>query len=244
MRAQALAHDINIDRIDLQALDQFLKSERSPPRSMMLSDLDGFLTGIAVGPELIRPSEWLAHIWGGEGPEFTGLDEANAILGTVLGRYNEILREVADDLPEPVFWVDRDGTLIAIDWAEGFLHAIKLRIDAWRPLFTSSSEGELLLPILGLCGDATGDSLIALTPEAEDALLEQAADLIPGCIAGIARFWRRNARNNQTLVSLSRASGREPIRAAAKLGRNDPCPCGSGRKFKKCCGAAGNVGGP
>jgi len=28
---------------------------------------------------------------------------------------------------------------------------------------------------------------------------------------------------------------REPARAAPKIGRNDPCPCGSGKKFKKCC---------
>jgi preprotein translocase subunit SecA len=27
-----------------------------------------------------------------------------------------------------------------------------------------------------------------------------------------------------------------PIRVAAKVGRNDPCPCGSGKKYKKCCG--------
>jgi len=26
--------------------------------------------------------------------------------------------------------------------------------------------------------------------------------------------------------------------AARKVGRNDPCPCGSGRKYKKCCGSA------
>jgi len=30
----------------------------------------------------------------------------------------------------------------------------------------------------------------------------------------------------------------EPVQAAPKVGRNDPCPCGSGRKFKKCCGAS------
>jgi uncharacterized protein YecA (UPF0149 family) len=30
-----------------------------------------------------------------------------------------------------------------------------------------------------------------------------------------------------------------PERAAPIAGRNDPCPCGSGKKFKKCCGAAG-----
>lgn len=29
----------------------------------------------------------------------------------------------------------------------------------------------------------------------------------------------------------------EPIRVESKTGRNDPCPCGSGKKFKKCCGS-------
>ncbi|MBQ5389368.1 MAG: SEC-C domain-containing protein [Clostridia bacterium] len=30
---------------------------------------------------------------------------------------------------------------------------------------------------------------------------------------------------------------RAPVRKAEKVGRNDPCPCGSGKKYKKCCGA-------
>jgi uncharacterized protein YecA (UPF0149 family) len=29
----------------------------------------------------------------------------------------------------------------------------------------------------------------------------------------------------------------EPYRAPQKVGRNEPCPCGSGKKYKKCCGA-------
>ncbi|MCM8788244.1 MAG: SEC-C metal-binding domain-containing protein, partial [Candidatus Omnitrophica bacterium] len=29
----------------------------------------------------------------------------------------------------------------------------------------------------------------------------------------------------------------QPIRVGKKIGRNDPCPCGSGKKYKKCCGA-------
>ena len=32
------------------------------------------------------------------------------------------------------------------------------------------------------------------------------------------------------------SDGSEPYRAPAKVGRNDPCPCGSGKKYKKCCG--------
>jgi preprotein translocase subunit SecA len=31
------------------------------------------------------------------------------------------------------------------------------------------------------------------------------------------------------------------VRGAAKIGRNDPCPCGSGKKYKKCCGAVAGV---
>jgi preprotein translocase subunit SecA len=30
--------------------------------------------------------------------------------------------------------------------------------------------------------------------------------------------------------------GVQQVKSAAKVGRNDPCPCGSGRKHKKCCG--------
>ena len=32
------------------------------------------------------------------------------------------------------------------------------------------------------------------------------------------------------------APARKPVRAAPRVGRNDPCPCGSGKKYKKCCG--------
>ena len=56
--------------IDLDTLDDYLVSDHAPHDSMGLSDLDGFLTGIAVGPELILPSEWLPVIWGGDEPVF------------------------------------------------------------------------------------------------------------------------------------------------------------------------------
>src|SRR4029077_20912920 len=49
--------------IDLERLDEFLASDRAPAECMQLSELDGFLTGVAVGPELIPPSVWLPMIW-------------------------------------------------------------------------------------------------------------------------------------------------------------------------------------
>jgi preprotein translocase subunit SecA len=35
----------------------------------------------------------------------------------------------------------------------------------------------------------------------------------------------------------ARAGRPQPVKTAKKVGRNDPCPCGSGKKYKKCCGA-------
>ena len=76
MRAQARVNEISLDRVDPEALDRFLMSERSPPEGMMLSDLDGFLTGIAVGPELVLPSKWLPLVFGGDAPEFARCNKA------------------------------------------------------------------------------------------------------------------------------------------------------------------------
>lgn len=60
-------------------------------------------------------------------------------------------------------------------------------------------------------------------------------------IAGPVRGWEDFARilreDESRRESEDDLSEIKPVAAAAKTGRNDPCPCGSGRKFKKCCGA-------
>jgi len=232
------AHEIPLDRPrDLDALVKFLSSDRAPTGSMRLSDLDGFLTGIAVGPELILPSEWLPAVWGGEAPEFADEEEAEAILGSVMGRYNEIIRRLAAAELDPIYWEDGDGSAIPLDWAEGFLQAIILRADAWEPLFRAP-EGVLLLPILGLCGDENGESLLGLPPEEEDRLIDDAVEFIPACVAEIDAYWRGRGSRQTSMPRLPGRPHAEPLHQPAKTGRNEPCPCGSGKKFKKCCGKA------
>ena len=75
-----------LEPVDLDVLDAFLLSDRAPENSMGISDLDGILTAIAIGPELIMPSEWLPVVWGGEEPAFVSTEEARDILGTIMGR--------------------------------------------------------------------------------------------------------------------------------------------------------------
>ena len=126
---------------DLDLLEGWLTSDRAPEDAMDLSELDGFLTAIAIGPELIMPSEWLPVVWGGEEPAFDDLDEAQTILSLVMARYNEIIAglQAGGDDWAPVFWGTPDWRRDRLtDWAAGFLDAVRLRPDAWMPLFDDS----------------------------------------------------------------------------------------------------------
>jgi uncharacterized protein len=121
-------------QIDLDALDDYLMSDHAPDDSMGLSDLDGFLTGIVIGSELIPPSEWLPVIWGGEEPKFETDEEMRTVLGTIMSRYILIIACFNSDPIDfdPIFWEGPEGEVIASDWAGGFLDAVALRPTAWE----------------------------------------------------------------------------------------------------------------
>jgi hypothetical protein len=103
--------------IDLEELAQYLESDLSPDDCLGLSDLDGFLTGIVVGPELIVPSEWLPIVWGDEEPEFESTIDAASIIGLIMGRYNEIATGFNSDPVkfEPIFYRQPTGEVIVTD---------------------------------------------------------------------------------------------------------------------------------
>jgi uncharacterized protein len=82
---------------DLDLLEGWLTSDRAPEDAMELSELDGFLTGIAVGPRTVMPSEWLPIVWGDEQPVFEHAAEAEAVLGAIMARYNEIIHGLQDE---------------------------------------------------------------------------------------------------------------------------------------------------
>jgi uncharacterized protein len=178
-------------RIDLEALDSYLLSDLSPDDCMLLSDLDGFLTGIVIGPELVPPSEWLPVIWGGDEPEFESVKQAQTIIGTIMGRYNEIVADMSGDAGtfDPIFWEGPDETVIVTDWAAGFLDAVALRRNSWEPLFNHRRAKTLIEPLL-ILGDneAFADERVASPRERE--FYAAAPNVIPTCIDGIYNFWR------------------------------------------------------
>jgi len=213
--------------MSIEELDDYLSSDKAPPECMLLSDLDGFLTGLAVGPEVIPPSEWLPVVWGGETPRFDDEGRAQAVLGAIMGRYNEIVRQIDEEMPQPILWRAGDS-VIASDWAYGFAQTIALRPRQWMKI-VKSDAGMLLVPIMMLCeAEALFDDL-DLDIDEEDEAVDDAIDVLPATILAIADYWRMTASQKKSFVA--------GMRSVSRPGRNDPCPCGSGKKFKKCCGA-------
>jgi uncharacterized protein len=209
----------------MEALDHFLMSDDSPEECMMLCDLDGFLTGIAIGPELIPPSEWWPAIWGSKGPAFKTAAQAQSVLRAIMNRYNHILMEVAAREINPIFTEAYTGEVIASDWAEGFMQAVYLRPGSWDKLLDDDDGFQLLVPIMALCCDRDGGSLLGLDEETEARYFEKGGDLVPAAAQAIADYWKLHLP--------------EPAPPAhqTKAGRNEACPCGSGKKYKRCCGA-------
>jgi uncharacterized protein len=127
---------------------------------------------------------------------------------------------------KPVFWRGADGQTIASDWAEGFMMAVALRSERWDEL-VSTEAALLMAPITALCGDVSEDA--SLTPEERMTALESAAEALPDAVCAIAGYWR--------MPEVEKANFLANLRDSFKVGDDDPCPCGSGRKFKNCCGA-------
>jgi uncharacterized protein len=182
---------------DLAALDDFLASDRAPRDCMQLSELDGFLAGIIAGPTIILPSTWLPMIRHGYEPDCADTGEMKAILGTILRRYNDIVRAL-DAGPEAyrlTLVAPEDGSFDACDWTLSFLQAAALSQDDWKPLLRDLNAGALIEPIM-LIASTTDRANLPLDaderlPDAEMAkLLAEAPKLLGVCVAGMRAFFR------------------------------------------------------
>ena len=154
---------------------------------MLLSDLDGWLTGVLCAPVVIMPSEWLPKALGGAPAEIP-LD----IIDLVMERYNEIVGALNATPPylEPAFWQAKEGHVIAMDWCEGFMDAIELRKAEWADVRSSDQGKQWLQPIMDQLFDETFGSLSGVSDRNLAAQLDRAAREIPEAVPQILIYWQ------------------------------------------------------
>lgn len=220
------------DRLDrLEDLLQALPVENEP---MSVSELDGFVTGILTCPEMIPPSDWLPPIWGVTGAAgFASLETAEETIGAVMEHYNNVASQITQSLwVEPIYEIDPNSEEILWEpWVDGFTRAMALRPDAWEALLDRADEEtrSTIIFIMALKDIDMGNS--KFTAEEIDQIDLEAPDLIPNCVATILHQSRPELAGHMP----ANLPG-QPFTTGSRPGRNDPCPCGSGRKYKQCCG--------
>jgi len=92
--------DEPLSEAEYDALEAFFGSNAVPQDCMDLEMLDGFLTAIVSGPELIQPSEWLPVVWSDSqrsvSPVFADNEQAERILALILRLQSGIVRTLTD----------------------------------------------------------------------------------------------------------------------------------------------------
>ena len=224
---------------EMDELDSFLMSDATSNEVMLLDCLDGFLTAPASGPAMPKPEEWIPRVWGPtaeDAPTYESAAQEERVTDLLMRHMNAIVWSLQQDAEhfEPVFDLQvyegdereyMDGEM----WAHGFMTGIDMQRSGWNALFESKHGPVALRPIylLGAPEITGAEEALVETPAQREELSKQ----IPESIGLIYKFWapQRRAADN--------ASGKNVGNKIPKISRNAPCICGSGRKFKKCCGA-------
>jgi uncharacterized protein len=214
---------------EMLELDAFLSSNVVPESAMDLYALEGFLTAIVIGPNPVLPSQWLPWVWdldaGKAEVAFNSMEQANRIMGLLMKFMNVVVAqfETSPQDFDPLFDpMANDGG--ATDWCDGFLVGTQFDAQDWKALW--ALKPALVTPFLRL-GTEKG---LRTTAKAGDE--KKWLDAVVPSLVEIHAHWLAR-RLDPAIANPQRQPAK---REAAKVGRNDPCACGSGKKFKLCCG--------
>jgi uncharacterized protein len=208
----------------LDVLNYYLAKYGHDESVLDVSELDGFVAALACAPDTILPSRWMPAIWGREDqiPAWPDEGELEEFTHTVFAFYNHVMQDMQQGHYEALF-LEREANgktyTIVDEWCTGFLRGIKL----WDTL-TAADAAMTEQCIQPLKFFATEDGFRQLAT-LSDEQVEAQQQLIEPAVHRLYLYFLEQRRPDAAPY----------VRKGKKVGRNDPCPCGSGRKYKHCC---------
>lgn len=217
---------------DLDRLEILLDAEVFDGESMRLDEVQAMLCAIISGPVAVAPAEWLPEALGAKGLEAENDPIVAETMELLMRLNNDIAASLlANETVSPILYpVDENAEEYDFEaWADSYVYGAGLGGD-WYELAGKHADdlSELLEPMFLLNGmlkedaEKNGDRWFA--PAEEARLVADIQENLPVIVQTLYNFWR--AKRGAVTVQNSEE----------KTGRNDPCPCGSGKKFKQCCG--------
>jgi uncharacterized protein len=233
-------------------LDELLATTPAPLQALDASMLDGYLCGVIVQPRLIDTDEWLPNIFdydGGVLPEDTDPEWLARVRELVERRHKALNRALVEDgWFDPVVLdleaetdedksaeseQDTDYAALSpisrglLPWVAGFQHAC-LCFPELSEMPDDAVMAALARLYRHLPAETPEEKEVVATLDREHPLkdMDDAIEELVMTVADLADLTEEHRYRVETLR-----------RAGPKVGRNDACPCGSGRKYKQCHGA-------
>jgi uncharacterized protein len=207
---------------ELDELDELL-FELRPTEALELHRAHGLLAAVATAPTLIPPSTWMPALLG-EAPPVQNRAQFVALTNLLFKLYNEINDTLGAGEFCPLDHEDPDALR---DWCAGYLEGAKL--DArWRQ---DENLWARIFPAIIVAGD--GEMLLG-EEHADGTIITDVTPHLERCRAALVDWCQETF---DLFATERRSSAPKPATAPRKVGRNEPCPCGSGKKSKRCCAA-------
>lgn len=252
-----------LDGPDFDALEGILDDLRTRGEDVPSWEfLEGAMAALVCTRRPVMPGEYLPLLMGwdaadSEATRFADEAQAQRFFELWNRRWNEVVDALdadVDDLDDERAYhpelMDVRGAVATLNdearaemagqdtpaygqvWALGFMFVVENWPDEWEPPRDKDTAGwidEALDAIFALTEDDRSPPVFNLYAEdGPPSISEERADALGSALWAVydlRQIWR------------SLGERAEPVRKAAAPGRNDPCPCGSGKKYKKCHGA-------
>jgi uncharacterized protein len=230
---------------EFEELDDLLAKTPEPFEPLDAVMLDGYLCGVIVQPVLLETEAWLPHVFDFDGqplPDDADPAWRERVTALILRRHAALNRAIAEDgwfdplilelddfnpprSDEPAASLNPVSQAL-FPWVAGFQHALESFPDLLElPDPAIDVALARLYRHLPAQSDEEREVVATLDKEHPLATLDEAIEDLIVIVADLEDLTRDRRYKVETVK-----------REAPKVGRNDPCPCGSGRKFKQCHG--------
>ena len=241
MLTDYFASDVDLDTPPIDdALMQELRaySERLFPVHGKVNDgyitgpgLGGYLIAILCAPVLIVSEEWLVNmhrVFNNKRLDQRGDQDAYATL--MHAHFSRAMEAGEFMLPNLSLEGYDTGTSQVELWSDGFLRGLHVARDYWLATRDRRVREQVDFFMDLIAGIASRDCSEFNDAESGGSLdLAKAIDMIPEIVDTLNELGCSEAYAH---LDVSR---HQPVVVGEKIGRNHPCPCGSGKKYKKCC---------
>lgn len=236
---------------------KFLSLSSSPETTFSYDELRGYIYGIAITPEAISPKEWLPLIFGEDQLDLDLEEQIRQITGTLFSVLNKHIAAFQDDslfMPFDMSNIKESDVEKIFEWTSGFEEALSLRPECWeeQQAFGEEEQEHLTNSLVVIEGIVYPEDAVDMfdhlsAEELATIGVDSSTDEISK-ILHIQLFMLQalelSVETIQTHAAALEKKRKKRIRSSAKpfdqfarfMGKNEKCPCGSGKSFAKCCG--------